>query len=78
MNYFLIGMPGCGKSKTAKYLQIEKSCTIIDLDKYIEEKTGMNIPNIFEEYGESYFRTLETKENINSQLDEPKISVTSS
>ena len=76
MNYFLIGMPGCGKSKTAKYLQIEKSCTIIDLDKYIEEKTGMNIPKIFEEYGESYFRTLETKmlKLINEEFDNVVVS----
>ena len=61
MNYFLIGMPGCWKSKTAKYLQAEKCCKIIDLDKYIEEKTGMDIPTIFSQYGESHFRTLETK-----------------
>ena len=61
MNYFLIGMPGCGKSKTAKYLQVQKGCNIIDLDKYIEEKIGMDIPTIFSQYGESHFRTLETK-----------------
>ena len=61
MNYFLIGMPGCGKSKTAKYLESEKGCKIIDLDKFIEEKSGMDIPTIFSQYGEIYFRNLETK-----------------
>ena len=41
MNYFLIGMPGCGKSKTAKYLNMEKGLKIIDLDKYIEEQVAL-------------------------------------
>ena len=38
MVIYLIGMPGCGKSKTAKYLQIEKNINSIDLDKLIEEE----------------------------------------
>ena len=76
MNYFLIGMPGCGKSKTAKYLQAEKGCAIIDLDKYIEEKTGIDIPSIFASYGESYFRSLETKmlKLINDEFDNVVVS----
>ena len=61
MNYFLIGMPGCGKSKTAKYLQNEKGFKVIDLDKFIEEEIGMDIPLIFSKYGEDYFRKLETR-----------------
>ena len=54
-------MPGCGKSKTAKYLQIEKNQYIIDLDKYIEEQLQTDIPTIFSKYGEEYFRLLETR-----------------
>ena len=61
MVIYLIGMPGCGKSKTAKYLQIEKNLNVIDLDKYIEEETGMDISTIFNKYGEEYFRVLETR-----------------
>ena len=76
MNYFLIGMPGCGKSKTAKYLYTEKNCKIIDLDKYIEEKIGMDIPSIFAKYGEGYFRTLETRmlKQIDQEFDNYIIS----
>ena len=76
MNYFLIGMPGCGKSKTAKYLHAEKGCQTIDLDKYIEEQTGMDIPNIFKNYGEKYFRELETKtlKSIDDEFDNVIIS----
>lgn len=61
MVYFIIGMPGCGKSKTAKYLQIEKNIEIIDLDKYIESQQESDIPTIFNKYGEDYFRILETR-----------------
>lgn len=67
MIVYLIGMPGCGKSRTAKYLQIEKNKEVIDLDKFIEEIAGDNIPTIFDKYGEDYFRVLETRalEKIN-------------
>ena len=61
MIIYIIGMPGCGKSKTAKYLQIEKNQYIIDLDKYIEEQLETDIPTIFSKYGEEYFRLLETR-----------------
>ena len=61
MIIYIIGMPGCGKSKTAKYLQIEKNQYIIDLDKYIEEQLQTDIPTIFSKYGEEYFRLLETR-----------------
>ena len=58
---YLIGMPGCGKSKTARYLAEKYNQKIIDLDKYIEDKEGMFISNIFSKYGEEYFRKLETR-----------------
>lgn len=61
MIVYLIGMPGCGKSKTAKHLQIEKNIEVIDLDKFIEEIAGDSIPAIFSKYGEDYFRVLETR-----------------
>ncbi len=61
MVIYLIGMPGCGKSKTAKYLQLEKNINVVDIDKYIEEESGMDIPTIFNKYGEDYFRVLETR-----------------
>ena len=61
MVIYLIGMPGCGKSKTAKYLQIEKDINVVDLDKVIEEENGMEISTIFNKYGEDYFRVLETR-----------------
>jgi len=59
MVFYVIGMPGCGKSKTCRHLEEITDYEVIDLDKYIEEKTGDKIPLIFDKYGERYFRHLE-------------------
>ena len=76
MVVYLIGMPGCGKTKTAKYLQIEKSKEVIDLDKFIEEIAGDSIPTIFSKYGEEYFRVLETRalEKVNDTFTDIIVS----
>ena len=59
MILYVIGMPGCGKSKTCRHLREITNYNIIDLDKYIEEKVGDKISTIFSKYGEKYFRQLE-------------------
>ena len=51
---------GCGKSSVGKELSTLLGIPVIDLDKYIEEKAGTSIPDIFADQGESYFRNLET------------------
>lgn len=56
----LIGFMGCGKSSVGKILAtLLPECRLIDLDTYIEEKQGKNIPEIFNEYGEAAFRRME-------------------
>ncbi len=51
---------GCGKSSVGKILAtLLPECRLIDLDTYIEEKEGKNIPEIFNEYGEAAFRRME-------------------
>ncbi len=57
---FLCGFMGCGKSTVGKILAKKLSCKCVDLDKYIENKENMTIPEIFEKKGEPYFRKLET------------------
>lgn len=57
---FLCGFMGCGKSTVGKLLAKRLGCEFYDLDDYIEKKSGMKIPEIFETYGESHFRELET------------------
>jgi len=50
---------GVGKSTIAERLSKTLLCKYIDLDKYIEEKSGLSIAEIFENLGEEYFRKLE-------------------
>ena len=64
MNIYLIGMPGCGKSSIGIALSKLINYELIDLDKYIENKSDLSISSIFELYGEQRFRALE-KEALN-------------
>ncbi len=71
----LIGFMGCGKSSVGKELAtLLPDCRLIDLDTYIEEKQGKNIPVIFNEYGESAFRRMERDalEEIFRDTDRPR------
>lgn len=70
----LIGFMGCGKSSVGKILAtLLPECRLIDLDTYIEEKQGKNIPEIFNEYGEAAFRRMEREalEEIFSDKSRP-------
>lgn len=58
---YLCGFMGCGKSHIGRMLAIKCCAVFIDLDKYITDKKKMTIPEIFEKYGEPYFRELEAK-----------------
>lgn len=57
---FLYGPPGTGKSTIGKTLARNLKFPFIDLDRVIETDTGMSIPQIMEQQGESTFRDLET------------------
>ncbi len=59
MRIYLIGMPGCGKSTLGKRLAKNLNYEFIDMDSYIEKNACMFIDEIFDSYGEDYFRALE-------------------
>lgn len=59
-NVILIGMPGCGKSTVAEVFDWKCHEQVYDTDGIIESKHG-KISEIFSEYGEKYFRDLETE-----------------
>lgn len=61
MTIYLCGFMGCGKSTVGAKLAKLLSCPFVDMDAYIEEQSGMKIPEIFEKYGEPHFRDLETQ-----------------
>ena len=60
-NIILVGMMGCGKSSVGQAISQRASMLFIDTDVMIEERLKMTIPHIFEQYGESYFRSLEAE-----------------
>ncbi len=60
-NIVLTGMPSSGKSTLGKHLASITGLEHIDTDKVITTRTGMSIPQIFEQYGEKHFRELETE-----------------
>lgn len=59
MNICLIGFMGCGKTTVGQALSAQLGYEWIDLDAYIEEKAQKDIPTLFKEDGEPYFRKLE-------------------
>ena len=50
-----------GKSYLSRLLSAELGLPLIDMDKYIEEKNFMSVPEIFSAYGEEEFRIREQK-----------------
>ena len=60
-NIYLIGFMGAGKSTIAGKLAEQTGARRIEMDQLIEVQQGMAITQIFEQYGEEYFRDLETE-----------------
>jgi len=56
---YLIGFMGCGKTTVGKKLAASLKWKFIDLDKKIEEKTGLTVGELFATRGEEYFREIE-------------------
>ncbi len=60
-NIILIGAMGAGKSTVGRRLAKRLKIKFYDSDKVIEEKTGVDIPTVFEYEGEKGFRLREEK-----------------
>lgn len=58
-NIVLIGMMGCGKSTCGQLLADRLGRTFVDTDALIQQREGRSIPDIFAQYGEAFFRSLE-------------------
>ena len=68
-NIVLIGFMGAGKTTISEYLSTMFAMRIVEMDRIIAEREQMSIPDIFETYGEEYFRDLETKLLIEMQSE---------
>lgn len=58
-NIFLIGLMGTGKTTIGRQLSRKLKMDFYDSDRVIEERTGADIPLIFEKEGEAGFRRRE-------------------
>ena len=59
-NIVLIGMPGSGKTTVGKRIAERLHRRFVDTDELVIRKDGRQIPQIFAEDGELFFRGLET------------------
>ncbi|MBQ1310555.1 MAG: shikimate kinase [Blautia sp.] len=61
MNHIvIIGFMGSGKTRVGKRLSQEYKLPFVDVDKVIVKRMGMSVKDIFEKFGEPYYRALET------------------
>lgn len=61
LNLVLVGMAGCGKTSIGKILAEKLEREFVDTDLEIERRLGQDIPTIFKEKGEDFFREEERK-----------------
>lgn len=61
MKIFLIGFMASGKTTLGGELASLLGCRFIDMDWYIETKSGLTIKQLFEAKGETYFRSVESE-----------------
>ena len=67
-NIVLIGFMGSGKTTIGKLLAEELGFHFLDSDVFIAQQQGCSITEIFKNYGENFFRSLE-KDFINNASD---------
>ena len=61
MKLILIGFMGSGKTTVGQALSDKLKLTFVDTDQLIEQQQGCSISQIFEQFGETTFRQLETE-----------------
>ena len=61
---YLVGFMGAGKTTVARALARRLDWKIEDIDERIEERERRDIPTIFRQEGEPYFRDIERQELV--------------
>ena len=72
----LVGLMGCGKTSTGRWLARRLGLEFVDADTEIEWAAGMSISEIFETHGETYFRAGERRVMARLLSEGPRIIAT--
>ena len=67
----LVGFMGAGKSVVSQILGAQLGRPVHDLDHLIKAQENLEISDIFNQYGESYFRDLESRMLNDCLLNKP-------
>lgn len=60
-NIVLIGMPTSGKTTLAEMIASHTGRPLLEMDEVLVDRLGMSIKECFAQYGEGYFRNMETE-----------------
>ena len=58
-NIVITGFMGSGKTTVGEMAARQLGREFVDMDKVIEDRAGLSIPQIFRDYGEGFFRAME-------------------
>src|SRR5436305_1297691 len=72
----LVGLMGVGKSTVGRRLANRLRVPFVDADHAIEEAAGMSVTEIFEQFGEPYFRDGERRVIARLVDGRPKVIAT--
>lgn len=56
-----MGLPGAGKSTVGRAVATRLGVAFLDLDRLLEARSGLTVPQLFAQQGESVFRNMESE-----------------
>jgi len=65
-----VGLPGAGKSTVGRAVARRLQVSFVDFDRALEARSGLSVPQLFAQQGESVFRNMEYELTV-ELLDEP-------
>lgn len=77
MNHIaIIGFMGSGKTRVGKRLSKELNIPFVDIDRVIVKKMNLSIKEIFDRFGEPFYRALETTA-VKALIEDPEQKIIS-
>ncbi len=73
MKLVLIGLRGTGKSTVGRLLAARLKWPFYDTDTLLQERAGLTIRELFEQFGEAHFRRLESEAVQECALHNPAV-----